>query len=296
MKKTKKRTQCGKGKEKLFSCFCIAPSFAGVLAFFFIPFSIIIFYSVVNNPIAKDFVFLDNFKALIENKAFITAVKNTASFSLIAVPLAVVFSLGLAVILEMNIPAKSLFRTFFLCPLMVPTASVVIVWQVLFHSNGTINELAARFGAEPLDWLKSPYGQIVIIAMFLWKNLGYNMILFMSALGNIPKDIIEVADLEGASSAYKFFHIKLRYLSPTIFFVLILSLINSFKIFREVYLLTGNYPYNKMYLIQHFMNNTFRSLDYQKLSAAAVLFAIVMIVIIGILFIAENKFGEDVEE
>ena len=222
--------------------------------------------------------------------------KNTASFSLIAVPLAVVFSLGLAVILEMNIPAKSLFRTFFLCPLMVPTASVVIVWQVLFHSNGTINELAACFGAEPLDWLKSPYGQIVIIAMFLWKNLGYNMILFMSALGNIPKDIIEVADLEGASSAYKFFHIKLRYLSPTIFFVLILSLINSFKIFREVYLLTGNYPYNKMYLIQHFMNNTFRSLDYQKLSAAAVLFAIVMIVIIGILFIAENKFGEDVEE
>lgn len=296
MKKTKKRTQCGKGKEKLFSCFCIAPSFAGVLAFFFIPFGIIIFYSVVNNPIAKDFVFLDNFKALIENKAFITAVKNTASFSLIAVPLAVVFSLGLAVILEMNIPAKSLFRTFFLCPLMVPTASVVIVWQVLFHSNGTINELAARFGAEPLDWLKSPYGQIVIIAMFLWKNLGYNMILFMSALGNIPKDIIEVADLEGASSAYKFFHIKLRYLSPTIFFVLILSLINSFKIFREVYLLTGNYPYNKMYLIQHFMNNTFRSLDYQKLSVAAVLFAIVMIVIIGILFIAENKFGEDVEE
>lgn len=296
MKKTKKRTQCGKGKEKLFSYFCIAPSFAGVLAFFFIPFGIIIFYSVVNNPIAKDFVFLDNFKALIENKAFITAVKNTASFSLIAVPLAVVFSLGLAVILEMNIPAKSLFRTFFLCPLMVPTASVVIVWQVLFHSNGTINELAARFGAEPLDWLKSPYGQIVIIAMFLWKNLGYNMILFMSALGNIPKDIIEVADLEGASSAYKFFHIKLRYLSPTIFFVLILSLINSFKIFREVYLLTGNYPYNKMYLIQHFMNNTFRSLDYQKLSAAAVLFAIVMIVIIGILFIAENKFGEDVEE
>ena len=78
--------------------------------------------------------------------------------------------------------------------------------------------------------------------------------------------------------------------------MLVLSLINSFKIFREVYLLTGNYPYNKMYLIQHFMNNTFRSLDYQKLSAAAVLFAIVMIVIIGILFIAENKFGEDVEE
>ena len=85
-------------------------------------------------------------------------------------------------------------------------------------------------------------------------------------------------------------------LLATIFFVLILSLINSFKIFREVYLLTGDYPYDKMYLIQHFMNNTFRSLDYQKLSAAAVIFSLAMIVIIGILFIAENKFGEDVEE
>ncbi|MBR6670825.1 MAG: sugar ABC transporter permease [Ruminococcus sp.] len=296
MLKRKKRLQCGKGKEKAFSWFCISPSLLGVLAFFVIPFGIIIFYSVVNNPIAKEFVFLDNFKALIQNKAFIIAVKNTASFSLIAVPLALVLSLALAVILEKNIPAKSLFRTFFLCPLMVPTASVVIVWQVLFHSNGTINELSAHFGAQPLDWLKSPYGHVVIIAMFLWKNLGYNMILFMAALGNIPKDIIEVAELEGASSVYKFFHIKLRFISPTIFFVLILSLINSFKIFREVYLLTGNYPYNKMYLIQHFMNNTFHSLDYQKLSAAAVLFSIVMIIIIGILFIAENKFGEDVEE
>ena len=131
--------------------------------------------------------------------------------------------------------------------------------------------------------------------MFLWKNLGYNMILFMSALSGIPHDIIEVADLEGASSWYKFIHIKLRYLSPTILFVLILSLINSFKIFREVYLLTGNYPYDKLYMLQHFMNNTFNSLDYQKLSAAAVLFALVMIVVIAILLIAENIFGKDVE-
>jgi len=294
--KTEKKSQCGKGKEKLFSWFCLAPSIIGVLIFFVIPFGIIIYYSMLSNPISKDFVFLDNFKALIENKAFEIAVKNTAVFSITAVPLAVIVPLVLAVILEKNIPAKSLFRTFFLCPLMVPTASVVIVWQVLFHTNGTINEISSHFGAEPLDWLKSPYSHVVIIAMFLWKNIGYNMILFMSALGNIPKDIIEVADLEGASAWYKFIHVKLRYLSPTLFFVLILSLINSFKIFREVYLLTGNYPYDKMYLIQHFMNNTFKSLDYQKLSAAAVLFSIVMIIIIGILFIFEKKFGEDVEE
>ena len=121
------------------------------------------------------------------------------------------------------------------------------------------------------------------------------MILFMSALAGIPRDIIEVAELEGAGKVYQFFHIKLRYLSPTILFVLILSLINSFKIFREVYLLTDDYPFDKLYMLQHFMNNTFNNLDYQKLSAAAVLFALVMMVIIAILMISENIFGKDVE-
>lgn len=287
--------QCGRGRERMFSNLCVLPSFLGVMAFFLIPFGIVIYYSFVNNPVMKEFVFFDNFKALFSNNAFITAAKNTATFSAIAVPLAVVLALGLAVLLDKKIPGRSIFRTFFLSPLMVPTASVVLVWQVLFINHGTINQVVEVFGGEPIDWLKSGYGQIVIICMFLWKNLGYNMILFMAALAGIPKDIIEVADLEGAGGWYKFVHIKLRYLSPTVLFVFILSLINSFKIFREVYLLTGDYPYDKLYMLQHFMNNTFNSLDYQKLSAAAVLFAAVMIVIIAVLMIAENKFGEDVE-
>lgn len=121
------------------------------------------------------------------------------------------------------------------------------------------------------------------------------MILFMAALNNIPKELMEVADAEGASPAYKFFSLKLRYLSPTILFVTILSLISSFKVFREVYLLTGDYPYEGLYMLQHFMNNTFRSLDYQKLSSAAVLMAIVMVIIIAILFVMEGRFGKDVE-
>lgn len=292
----KKYSQCGRKREKLFSNICIAPSFTGAMFFFFVPFCIIIYYSLVNNPIMKEFVGFDNFVQTIKNPAFQTAVKNTVSFSAVAVPLAVVLSLGLALLLDAKIPAKSVFRTFFLCPLMVPTASVVLVWQVIFHSYGTVNEFMANFGFERIDWLKSPYSHVVIIFMFLWKNLGYNMILFISGLSSIPKDIIEVAELEGAGRFYKFVHIKLRYLSPTIFFVLILSLINSFKIFREVYLLTGDYPYGKMYLLQHFMNNTFKSLDYQKLSSAAILLSVVMIIIIGILFAAEKHFGKDVEE
>ena len=238
---------------------------------------------------------MDNYKELAHNTAFTRAARNTAVFSAISVPLAVVLSLGLAVILERNIRGKSIVRTFFLSPLMVPTASVVLVWQVLFHKNGTINQLAEIFGGEPVDWLRSSKGQLAIIMMFLWKNIGYNMILFMSALSNIPRDIIEVAELEGAGSLYKFIHIKLRYLSPTIMFVTILSMINSFKIFREVYLLTGNYPFDKLYMLQHFMNNTFNQLDYQKLSAAAVLLSVVIIAIMAVLMILESIFGRDVE-
>ena len=210
-------------------------------------------------------------------------------------PLAVVLAMGLALMLECRIPGKSRFRTFFLSPMMVPVASVVLIWQVLFGYNGTINELVMLFGADRIDWLQSDYCQVVVLVLFLWKNLGYNMILFMAGLANIPKELLEVADVEGASESYKFFAIKLRYLSPTVLFVTILSLINSFKVFREVYLLTGDYPYEKLYMLQHFMNNTFRSLDYQKLSAAAVIMALAMVLLIAFLFWAEDKFGKDVE-
>ena len=140
------------------------------------------------------------------------------------------------------------------------------------------------------------FKQIVIVILFLWKNLGYNMILFMAALSSVPRDILEVARLESASESQIFWKIKLRYLSSTILFVTIMSLINSFKVFREVYLLTGDYPYDSLYMLQHFMNNTFQSLDYQKLSAAAIIMSLVIIVLVGIMFFAEDRFGRDVEE
>ncbi|MBO4877528.1 MAG: sugar ABC transporter permease [Ruminococcus sp.] len=291
----KLKDQCGRRGERIFSNLCILPSLAGVLIFFLIPFGIVVYYSMINNPIVHEFVGFDNYKKLFTTVAFQKAAKNTAAFSLVSVPLSVILSMALAVMLERNIPGKSVFRTFFLSPLMVPTASVVLVWQVLFHAHGTINQIIEKFGGTGIDWIKSPHGQIIIVAMFLWKNIGYNMILFMSALAGIPRDILEVAELEGAGKWYQFVHIKLRYLSPTILFVLILSLINSFKIFREVYLLTGDHPFDKLYMLQHFMNNTFNSLDYQKLSSAAVLFSLIMIVIMAILLIAEDIFGKDVE-
>lgn len=300
MSKTKKiRSPESKGRtlkksEKITEIAFISPSIIGVLIFFILPFFVVIYYSVIDNPINHEFVFLDNFKAIIHNEAFLLASKNTAIFSVIAVPLVVVLSLLLALLLDSKIPFKSQLRASFLCPMMVPTASVVLVWQVMFHKYGTVNQILEMFGGHSVDWLKTPLGMSVVIIMFLWKNLGYNMILFLAALSNIPGDILEVATLEGAGAFYKFFHLKLRYLSPTILFVTILSLINSFKIFREVYLLTGDYP-DALYMIQHFMNNTFSLLEYQKLSTAAIIMSLVMVVVIALLFVAEYWFGKDVE-
>ncbi len=275
-------------------CF-LSPSLLGVGVFFIIPFGVVVYYSLIDGVGSRNFVGIQNFTKLFQNSAFMMAAKNTLQFSAIAVPLAVVLAILMALMLESRIPLKSQFRTFFLSPMMVPVASIVLIWQVLFNYNGTVNEFLLLFGAERIDWLQSDHCQWVVMVLFLWKNLGYNMILFMAGLANIPKELLEVADVEGASAIYKFFAIKLRYLSPTVMFVTILSLINSFKVFREVYLLAGDYPYEKLYMLQHFMNNTFRSLDYQKLSAAAVIMAIVMVVLIALLFKVEDWFGKDVE-
>lgn len=295
VKKVRTKSSRRLRKEKIGSGLYLAPSLLGVLLFYILPFIVVIFYSLVDNPISKNFVFLENYQRVIKNAAFKTAVTNTAVFSAVAVPLAVVLSLVLAMVLDTKLPFRSQFRTFFLSPLMVPVASIVLIWQVLFHYNGAVNDVLVALGGAKIDWMKSQYSQVVVIILFLWKNLGYNMILFMAALASIPKDILEVAKLESATPVQTFFYIKLRYLSSTILFVTIMSLISSFKVFREIYLLTGDHPYDAIYMLQHFMNNAFASLDYQRLSAAAILMSLVMIVIIGTLFLVENHFGKDVE-
>ena len=283
------------GKRGLVSWLFLLPSLVGVMVFFVMPFMVVIGYSFMNNPIQKEFVGFSNFVNVWNNDAFRLAGGNTLKFSFTAVPLAVILSLVLAVVMESRIPFKSFFRSAFLSPLMVPTASIVLIWQVMFHQNGLVNNVLMMFSYSKTDWLKSDKAYIVIISLFLWKNLGYNMILFMSALAGIPKELIEVARIESAGKFQIFWHVKLRFMSPTIMFVTIMSLINSFKVFREVYLLTGDYPYDTLYMLQHYMNNKFAALDYQMLSAAAIIMFIIVSVLIYFLVRLEDSYGKDVE-
>ena len=282
-------------RKSLISWLFLLPSLLGVTLFFVAPFFVVIYYSVIDNPIQGNFVGFKNFVNVWNNAAFKQAGINTLKFSLLAVPLAVLLSLFLAAVMESRIPGKSYFRTFFLSPLMVPTASVVLIWQVLFNYNGIINNALKFFGSEKIDFLKSDKAQIVIVVLFLWKNLGYNMILFMAALSSIPKELMEVAALENASKFQVFWYVKVRFMSSTILFVAIMSLINSFKVFREIYLMTGDYPYSSLYMMQHFMNNTFASLDYQKLSSAAIIMFIVVSALVYVMYQVENFYGKDLE-
>ncbi len=296
-KPTKKRRFWNRTRqERVFTMPYMALSIAGVLLFYILPFVVVIFYALIDNTTNANFVGIDNFVKLFDNNAFKLALKNTGIFSITAVPFAVVLSLALAVLLEQNLPGKSVFRTIFLSPMIVPAASIILIWQVLFDYNGVINDITALFGAAPVEWMKSEFGYIVVVLLFLWKNIGYNMIMFMSALAAVPRDILEVAMLDGCGKTGRFFRIKLRYLASTISYVTIMSLINSFKVFREVYLLTGDYPYDSMYTLQHFMNNTFRNFDYQKLSSAAIVLSLIMIVIIAVLLWADDRLGRDIEE
>ena len=282
-------------RENRVSWIFLSLSVLGVALFFVVPFFVVIYYSMIDNPVRHNFVGAANYVKVFNNSAFRLAAFNTLKFSLTAVPLAVGLSLLLAVEMEKRLAWKSRLRSFFLSPMMVPTASVIMIWQILFHYNGLVNVFIMRFGGGKIDWLKSGYAQVPIVLLFLWKNIGYNMILFMAGLANIPRDQIEVARLESATEFQIFWMIKIRYLSSTILFVTIMSLINSFKVFREIYLMAGDYPYDALYMLQHFMNNTFRSLDYQKLSAAAVMMAVFMIIVIGALFVTEDRFSRDLE-
>lgn len=286
-----------KKKEKsdsLTALFFLAPSLTGVLIFFFIPFAGGLYYSLVDSPVGGKFVGLTNYIELIKNPVFQRAGNNTLIFTLISVPLNIVLSLCLALILNKKLYGRNLMRMSFIIPLVVPVASVVLVWQILFDIHGALNSLITSFGISPTDWMKTDLARVVVIIVYLWKNIGYNMVLFLAGLQNIPVEYYEAADIDGAGRWRKFISITLINLIPTAFFVFVMSIINSFKVFRETYLIAGAYPHNSIYMLQHYMNNMFSSLDYQKLTSAAFIMAAVIYILVLFLFKVERKISSTI--
>ena len=271
------------------------PSLSGFLLFFTVPFFMSLYYCFTEGISRSEFVGLKNFKSLLQSGSFLLAAKNTLIFNAVGLPLIMVLSLAFAMLLNSKIRGLRYYRSFFILPLVIPVASTILVWQIIFNEHGALSSLFESFGLRSVDWINSEWSVAVLVLLYIWKNCGYNVILFLAGLNSIPKEYYESARIDGAGSWICLTKITLPFLVPTGFFVFIISIINSLKVFRESYQLAGSYPDMHIYMLQNFMNNNFANLNYQRLSTAAFLMFLVIGLLVFILFKFESRIGRDME-
>ena len=267
----------------------LLPSLLGVLVFYVVPFGYSLWYAVTDNIIDQNFVGLKNFAATLSNSLFRNAAFNSAVFMVVSVPLGMAIALVLSICLQKMKRGRVIATMALLLPLVVPSGTIVYFWKVLFDSNGLVNELLLQLGLSH-PWVSQhqwPLGVLVVI--FLWKNVSYNIVLFWSGLNWIPKTYYEQMELEGAGTWNQFWNVTWIYLSPTTFVVLLMSIVNNFKVYKEVYMLYGAYPSPDIYMLQHYMNNQFISLNMQKLSSAAYILFLVLGALLLLVFYAQKR-------
>lgn len=268
----------------------LLPNLFGVLYFSLIPMMQVLFRSF-QSAIGGRWVGIQNYVTVMGNPAFQRAIANTGKFTAVCIPLLIVISLALAVLLY-SIPAVgSALRSIFLMPMAVPAASVVLVWKALFHKKGLINGALLALGGSGVDWMGSGAAFWMLVISYLWKNLGYTVVLWMAGLAGIPESVYEAAQVDGANALQTFLHITLPNLRGSAYTITVLSLLNSFKVFREAWLVAGDYPHESMYLLQHLYNNWFREVDFDKIAAASVMTSVVVFILIG--FLRKAWDGED---
>lgn len=266
----------------------LLPNLLGVLYFSLLPMLQVLLRSF-QSAVGGKWMGLKNYLTVLHNPAFQLAVSNTARFTLVCVPILVAASLLLAVALTAIPPVRKLLQTAFLLPMAVPAASVVLVWKVLFHDSGLLNRALLGMGLGGVSWMHSGAAFWMLVISYLWKNLGYTMVLWAAGLAGIPASCYEAAQVDGANAWQAFRYITLPNLKGTAYTITVLSLLNSFKVFREAWLVAGDYPDTSMYLLQHLYNNWFRELDFDKIAAASVMTAAVVFLLIGILRRAWDK-------
>ncbi|MDR2575923.1 MAG: sugar ABC transporter permease [Treponema sp.] len=269
--------------------FFALPGLLGFCVFFIIPFCLSLFYAFMDKPIGGSFAGFANYAGLFQNRAYIRGLMNTLRFIGISTPLNLGISLGIAMLVNRINKGREWFSLVFLIPLVIPSGSMVFFWKTFFSYDGALNGMIHTLGIAKINWLDSALALPVMILIFLWKNCGYNMVLFLSGLANIPRDFYEAAWMDNASHFQIFRHITVPCLLPTAVLALIMSIINSFKIFREIYLITGNYPQESIYTLQHFMNNMFASLNYPRLTSATATLVFVITLFTQFLLRLERK-------
>ncbi|MDR2793342.1 MAG: sugar ABC transporter permease [Treponema sp.] len=267
---------------------CLLPGLAGFTLFFIGPFCISLVYAFMDRP-AGHFVGTANFVSLFHNKAFLRGLINTVRFIGISVPVNIGGSLIVALLIRGIPKRRSLYTLIFLIPFVIPSGSMAFFWKSFFSFNGVLNGLLHTAGLNTINWLDSNLALAVMIMIFIWKNIGYTMVLYLAGLGNIPQEHYEAADIDGASLVQRFLYITLPCLMPVSVAAVIMSIANSFKIFREIYLITGSYPHESIYTLQHFMNNMFLSLNYSRLTAATTVLVIIIAAVTQLLLHVERE-------
>lgn len=267
---TKKRKRLS-GSKNAWIWFLL-PSGVGVFIFVCLPFLDVIRRSFVT-VVTQKWVGVHNYRLIFENQAFLLAVKNTLRFTAVCLP--ILIGLGLFLAIQLSRLRKIQFiKSCFLFPMAIPAAAIVLVWRMVFSKQGFLNLLLSSLhlispeGA--IDYMSTKAAFWVLVFSYVWKNLGYTIVLWLAGIFSIPTDIIDAARVDGASERQCFWQVIFPNLKGTLYTITVLSFLNSFKVFREAYLVAGSYPHESMYLLQHLFNNWFVNLELDKMAAAAV--------------------------
>lgn len=263
--------------------FFLLPSLLGVSIFVFLPFVDVVRRSFTN-LMGSQFTGFLNYRAVWENGAFHLAMGNTLKFLAVCVPLLLGMSLLLANLMYFGF--LKWYQNVCLLPMAVPAASLVFVWKMLFSKYGILNSALSL----SVDWLNSSCAFWVLCVTFLWKNMGYYVVLWMTGLSGIPTSLYEAAALDGAGAFTKFRYVTLPGLRPMADAVCILAFTSVFKSYRECYLLAGEYPDKSIYMVQHMFHNWFRTMSMEKMSAAAV---VITCVFAALVYPFHKKGGEN---
>ena len=230
------------------------------------------------------FVGLDNYKKMFQDEQVWRAVGNTLGYTCIVVPITIVIALLLAVVLNGRIKGKGIYRTIYFIPMVAAPAAVTMVWKWLYNYHyGLINHLLAKLGLPGVNWIDNPNVALISVAIIgIWSTVGYSMVLLLAGLQEIPRDYYEASNIDGASSVRQFFQITLPLVSPTLFFVLVTSIITAMQVFDVIYMMidvTSPSYDSTVSLVYLFYNNSFKYSNKGYGSAIVMLLlAIIMII------------------
>lgn len=275
-----------KRKNYIIAYLFLLPSLLGIAVFYIVPYIICLVKSMF---IGNSFVGITNYIELFNNNTFLLALKNTGIFTVIAIPLLMAISFLLALFLNSFEKISSFFKSSFLIPVVVPVASLICVWQVIFDDYGAVNAVLNYLGLETVSFFNSEFSMVMIILIYVWKYCGFCVILFTAGLANVPTALYESARLDGAGAFQIIRKITIPMITPTTFFVFLMEIIYSFKIFREVFALFGDYPNESVYFLQNFINNNYYNLNYPRLSSASVILSLFIIIVLLLFFLFEKK-------